>query len=138
MAPFFLSVTLLLPPASIAPSDNELIRSLVSARLVTHRRLAPGGLRLSTNWCTPLTTTMWMVVRVHRRASNGWTTAHMTGTSSFTDALVFMIDIADLADGRHTKDMHIPLLTRRQAQQCVISLFCHQLRTNTSSAHQLA
>src|SRR5437667_7393336 len=137
MALFSLSATLLLPPASIAPSNNELIRSLVATCLITHRRLAPWRLWLSANWRTSLTTTMWMVTRVHYRASHRWAATHMTRTSGFTNALIFMIDIADLSDGCHTQDMDIPLLTRRKTQQCIISFFGHQLGSDTSSTHQL-
>src|SRR6266536_5384338 len=137
MALFSLSATLLPPPACIAPSDNEAISSLVSARLITQRWLAPGGLRLTTNWCASLTTSMRMITWVHNRSTNGGATTHMTRTPGFTDATSLMINVAYLPGGRHTKDMDIALLTGRQAEQCVVTFFRHQLSTNACATHYL-
>src|SRR5579859_378082 len=114
-----------------------MIGSLILTSLITHRRFAPGSLRLPTNWRTALAATMRMVARVHDGAANGRTAAHMSCPSSLADALVLMIDVANLPNGRHTKNMHAALLARRQTQQRVIALFCHQLRACTRAARHL-
>src|SRR5437660_11430028 len=113
MALFSLSATLLPPPASIAPPDNEAIRPLVPAGLVAQGGFAPGGLWLAANRRATFATAMRMVTRVHHRASHSRTTAHMSRTSRFPDADILMIDVAHLPDGRHTENMDITLLTRR-------------------------
>src|SRR6266699_6236561 len=106
---------MLLPPASIATTHNELIGPLVVARLIPQCGLAPGRLRLTANRRTPLTTTMWMVARIHNRATDGRTAAHMAGTPGFTDAAVLVIDIAYLPDGCRAKNMNTTLLTLGKA-----------------------
>src|SRR6266704_2471032 len=136
--PFFSCARHLLPPpASIATPDDELVSSFIFSCLITQRRLAPGGLRLSTNRRTTLSTTMWMVARVHCRATNGRTTTQVPGTPGFTKTLVLMIDVAHLANGGHTQDIDAALLTRRQTQQCIVALFRHQLCACTCSTHHL-
>src|SRR2546421_2899853 len=128
---------LLPPPTSIATPDDELVRSLIFSCPITQRRLAPGGLRLSTNRRTPLTATMWMVARVHCRATNGRTTTQVPGTPGFTETLVLMINVAHRANGGHTQDIDSALLTRRQTQQCIVPLFRHQLCACTCPTHHL-
>src|SRR6266516_5785413 len=137
MALFSFSVTLLPPPACITPSDNEAIGPLVVTRLVTKRGLAPGRLRLASDWRSSLTTTMRMVARVHHRSTNGRATTHVTRTPGLTDALILMVNIAYLPDGRHAEDVHVTLLTRRQTQQRVVPFFRHQLRADACAAHNL-
>jgi len=114
MALFSLSATLLLPPARVTATDNEAIRSLIITSSVTHCWLAPGCLWLATDRCTALTTTMWMVTRVHNRATDCWAATHMTGTSGLTNAAVLVINVAYLADGRHTQNVYAALLARRE------------------------
>src|SRR5579859_1275251 len=138
MGPFSLSATLLFPPACIASADNEAISPLIITSLVAHCRLAPWCLRLPSNRGTTLTTTMWVIHRVHGRATHGRATSHMTGFTCLTDRAVLMIDIADLADGCHTENMYVALLTRGQAQQSIIALFRHQLGANARAAYHLA
>src|SRR5579872_618774 len=111
MALFFVSETLLLPPTSIATPYNVVVSALIVTGLVTKSRFAPRGLRLSADWRTALTTTMRMVAGVHHRATHGWANTHMALTPGFTNALVLVIEIAHLPDGRHAEDMHPALLT---------------------------
>src|SRR5579862_9562541 len=99
MAPFSLSATYLLPPASVAAPDNKAIRSLVIARLVAQRGFAPGRLRLPTDRCAALATAVRMIARVHNGSTDGRTPAQVTRAPGFADAAVLMIDIADLAHG---------------------------------------
>src|SRR6266487_3705098 len=128
---------MLSPPASIATAHNKLIGLFISARLITQSRLTPGRLWLPTYGRTPLTTTMWVVARIHNRASHRRTTPHMTRTPSFANAAVLMIYIAHLSYCCHTEDMHLALLSRWQAYQGIITLFCHKLSTCTRATHHL-
>src|SRR5579883_520919 len=138
MALFSLSATFLSPPASVAAPDNKTIGSLVVARLVSQRRLAPGGLRLTADRRTALAAAMRMVARIHDRASHGWTPPHVARAPGLADAAVLMVDIPHLADGGRAEDMHAALLARRQAHQGIIALFGHQLCPSPGPAHQLA
>src|SRR5689334_17919809 len=81
---------------------------------------------------------MWMVARVHHRATHRWTTAHVARAPGLTDGAVLVIDIAYLSDSRHAQDMYPALLARWQAKLGIITLFRHQLRAHTRAAHQLA
>src|SRR5947209_9913463 len=126
------------PPASIATAHNKLIGLFISARLITQSRLTPGRLWLPTYGRTPLTTTMWVVSRIHNRSSHRRTTPHMTRTPSFANAAVLMIYIAHLSYRCRTEDMHLALLSRWQAYQGIISLFCHKFSTRTRTKHHLA
>src|SRR5581483_10962734 len=83
-------------------------------------------------------TTMRMVSWVHHRASHGWTTPQMTRAPSLTKADILMIDVSDLSDGRHAEDVDVALLSRRQTNERIIALFCHQLRANTCTTHKLS
>src|SRR2546428_10489312 len=93
--PFFLERDISLHPlASIATPDNKAVSPLILARFIAQRRFAPWCLRLTTNWRTTFAATMGVVARVHRRASHGRTTPHMTRTPSLADAAVLMIHVA--------------------------------------------
>src|SRR5260370_36807766 len=117
---------MLSPPARIATTHDELIRTLIPARPVTQSRLAPRRLRLTTDGRTPLSTTMWMVTWIHSRSSNRWTSPHMSRTSSLPDALVLVIYIAYFSNRCHAVDMHPALLTRWQTYQRIIAFFCQR------------
>src|SRR5437667_10216698 len=139
MVPFFSSATCLLsPPACIAAANNEAIRPLIPTRLVSHRGFTPRCLRLTTNRGTAFATAMWVIAWIHGRTTYNRATAHVSCPTSFTNALILMINIANLADGRHTHDMNVALLTRWQTQQGIIAFFCHKLSTYTCAPAKLA
>src|SRR5579875_3806281 len=98
MALFSFSATFLLPPASVTTSYNKAIRSLIFACLIYHRRFAPGSLRLPTNGRTAFAAAMRMIARVHDRSADAGTTAHVTRSPGLADALVFMVNIPNLAN----------------------------------------
>src|SRR6266566_307878 len=128
---------LLSPPTSIATPNDETVGSLVPTSLVTQSGLAPGRLWLSTDGSAALTTPVRMVTWVHGRATHTWTAPHMASAARFTNVEVLMISIPYLADGGHAQNMYTTLLTRRQADQGIIALFCHQLCSCTSTAYHL-
>src|SRR5437879_7243017 len=136
--PFFSGARhLLLPPTSIATPNDELIRSLIITSFVTQSRFAPGGLWLSTNWCTALTTAMRMVAWVHHRSTYGRTAAQMARTPGLTKTAVLVINITHLPDRCHAENMHTTLLARWQAQLGVIALIRHQMGANASPSGHL-
>src|SRR5262249_50769633 len=113
------------------------ISSLIFTRLVAHCRFPPRCLRLATNWCTPLTTTMWVLAWVHGRTTYNRATAHTSCATSFTNAPILLINVANLANGCHTHDMDVTLLARWQTKQGIIPFFRHKLRTDTRAPDKL-
>src|SRR5947209_3780027 len=111
MALFWLSATLLLPPARITATDNKAIRSLIVTGLVAHSRFAPGCLWLSADRSATFTTTMWVIGWVHCRATYGRTAPQMTRTTSLTNADILMLRIAHLPNSCHTQNINVALLT---------------------------
>src|SRR6266704_805594 len=110
--PFFSGARHLLPPpTSIATPNDEMICSLVPTSFVTQSRFAPGGLWLSTNWCTAFTTTMRMVAWVHHRSTYSRTATHMARSSGFTETAVLVVDVTHLPDCCHTQNVYTALLT---------------------------
>src|SRR5258707_5963179 len=102
--PFFSGARhLLLPPTSIATPNDEMICSLIITSFVTHSRFAPGCLRLPTNWCAAFTTTMRMVVWVHRRSTYGRTTTHIARKPGLTNTAGLVIDVIHLPDQCHAE-----------------------------------
>src|SRR6266568_2340582 len=66
--PFFIERAIVSQPLNelfTALFDYEAVRSLVSTRFVTLGRNTPWCYRVTSARSTPLTTTMWMVNRVH-------------------------------------------------------------------------
>jgi hypothetical protein len=78
-----------------------------------------------------------MVAWVHDRASDSGTAAQVSCTSSFTYNPILVINVSYLADGCQTEDVHTSQFTRWQANECVVSLFCHQLRSDASTSYHL-
>src|SRR5437763_2913990 len=138
MVPFFLSATCLpSPPACVATANNEAIRPLIATRLVSHCGFAPGCLWLTTNWCTAFTTAMWVIAWVHGRTAYRRASTHMSCTTSFTNALILMVNVANLTDGGHTHDMDFALLTGWETKLGVIPFFRHKLCTYTCAPYEL-
>src|SRR5579883_529655 len=131
LAPY--GVRLLLP----AP-DDVLVGLLVAARARAHGRLAPLGLRLAADRRASLATAVRVVVRVHDRATDAGTPAHVARTSGLADVLVLMIRIADHTDGGAGRDGHQTHLARGHAQGGVVAFARHQLRGGAGGAHQLS
>src|SRR5687767_8433170 len=78
------------------PLHNELVGSLVIARLITQCGLAPGG-----HGVIPLhsafTSAMGVIHRIHHHAANRRPNSAMPRPSGFTYRHVFVIEIAYLA-----------------------------------------
>ena len=93
---------------------------------------------LTTNGGVTFTTAVRMVVRVHYNAAVCRTNAQPTGTTSFTDADVFSVDVANHTDGSTAVDVYFTDFARGQTQQSVVAFFCHQLSAGASTTSHLA
>jgi hypothetical protein len=98
----------LLSLRSPAPDDHR-VSALVVAGSGLHW-LAPLGFRLTTDWRLAFTATMRMVARVHSRPADSWPAASVSIASRFSNYDVFVIDIPDLAKGRHAIEVDEPHL----------------------------
>src|SRR5712691_1124248 len=63
-----------------------------------------------------------MVHRVHRHAAHVRPLAQPSAAPRLADGNVLVIEIADLADGRHSVDEDLAYLARRQLHRCVLTL----------------
>src|SRR4051794_21988603 len=113
-------------PLRPAASDNHGVGALVIACLSLYR-LTPLRSRLAANRCFSLTTAVRMVARVHRRATNGWSSTAMSIAACLTDDDVFVIDVADLPEGGHAIQVNEPDFTGRHTNLRVIAGLRHQL-----------
>src|ERR1035438_1262008 len=87
----------LLAPAA----DDKCIGPLVVARLVSARRLAPWGDRVASAGGLAFAAAVGMVDRVHRHAAVGRIDALPAVAAGFADRDIFVVGIANLADGGH-------------------------------------
>ena len=74
-----------------------------------------------------LATTMRMVARVHDHSANFGPTAHVPRAAGLADALVLVIEVADLADGGHAAHVDATDLARRHAHLRVLAFLGEQL-----------
>src|SRR5205807_4713319 len=83
-------------------------------------------------------TAVGMVKGIHRHAADGGTLAPPAALASLADVLVFVLDIANLANRRVTKDGDPPHLTRRHPDLGVVALAGQQLRGHPRRADDLS
>src|SRR5207248_10930257 len=91
-------------------------------------RLAPRRLGRHANWRLPLTTAVRMVAWRHHRAAHLRAAPHVPRSAGLADLLVLVVEVAHLANGRHTLGAHPPHLAGREADGGVIALLGEQLR----------
>src|SRR5579863_6988866 len=104
------------------PADDQIVRRLFLARLVSLRRLAPRRLRMVALRLS-LATAVRMVNRVHRDSAHVAALAEPSRASRLADRNILMVEIADLADGGAALRLDHPLLARGQLEQRHLSLF---------------
>ncbi len=80
---------------------------------------------------------MRVVIRVHDGTADGRTPAHVAFAPRLADLDIFMLDVADLADGCHAGDRHIAQFAGRQAEQRKAVFLRHQLRHDSGRAGKL-
>src|ERR1700678_3764411 len=119
-----------------APADDQIVRRLFLARLVSLGGLAPRRLGM-VSFRLALATAMRMVNRVHRDSTHVTALAEPSRTPGLTDRNIFMVEIADLADSGAAIRLHHPLLARRQLEQRHLALFGHQLRLHARTTRAL-
>src|SRR5688572_1597956 len=84
------------------------------------------------------TTTERVIHRVHRHAAHVRALPEPTAATGFSDRDVLVIDVADLPDGRHTLDVDLSDLARRQLDRRVLTLARDQLHRRPGAARHLA
>src|SRR5207247_1256522 len=119
-------------------SHNHLLRTLVSARLVSARRLSPWRHRIATAGSFAFAAAVWMVHRIHRYAANVRPDSPPARASRFTQRNVFMFDVADLAHSRAAFNRNAPHFARRHAQLSVIAFLRQQLRKRSGRPRHLS
>src|SRR5436190_16669947 len=92
-------------------SDDHLLGALVLTRLVTTRRLTPGRHRIAAAGSLTFTTAVRVVHRVHRHAAHVRANPFPTRTPRLAERNIFVLDIADLANGRPALNRHAPHFT---------------------------
>src|SRR4051794_175615 len=102
--PFFVDLAIALLLSSAV--DDELVGPLVVTRLIATRRLAPRSPRVTSAGSLALTTAVRVIDRVHGDAAVVRTLAQPARTSGLADRNVFVVEVADLPDGRHAIDEH--------------------------------
>src|SRR5271156_7071526 len=122
---------------SLRPSaDDQIVRRLFLARLVSLGGLAPRRLRMVT-FRLALATAVRMVNGIHRDSAHVTALTQPSRAPGLADRDIFVIEITDLADGRAAIGLHHPLLARRQLEQRHLTLFRHQLRLHARAACDL-
>src|SRR4051794_32752996 len=98
------------------PGANDVLPGdLVASGSVAHGGLTPWRLGWHARRRLALATTVRVVARRHRDASGLRSAAHVPRTTGLANALVFVIEVADLADRGHAAHVGPPDLTTRHA-----------------------
>src|SRR5208283_6208913 len=117
-------------------ADDQIVRRLLLARLVALGGLAPRRLGM-VSFGLALATAVRMVNRVHRDSTDMTALAEPSRAPGLTDRNIFMVEVADLADGSAAIRLHHPLLARGQLEQSHLALFGHQLSLHARAAREL-
>src|SRR4051812_904 len=106
--PFFSERPILL---ALPLADDHVGGALVAARLFTHRHLAPRRGGRTSRRRAGFAAAVRMVDRVHRDTANRRTLAEMALAAGFTDHFVFVVEVAELADGGAANDLNLAHFT---------------------------
>src|SRR5437764_2365931 len=131
---------LLIPhPLFNSPVAHDHLRgALVLAGLVAARRLPPGRNGVPTATGLSFAAAVRVVNGVHGYAADVGPDAVPARAPGLAVRDIFVLDVADLTDGRVADDRHAPNLARRHTHLSVVSLLRNQLREAASRAHQLS
>src|SRR5205807_7223758 len=99
-----------------AIAHDHFLRALVAARLITTRRLSPGGNGISAARGLAFSAAVRMVHRIHGHAANVRPDSFPAGTPCLTVRYVFVFDVADLAYRGHANHRHLAHFAGRHAQ----------------------
>src|SRR5688572_14518625 len=125
---------LLLLPAS---HDVAVGGPRAAARLVALRGFAPRRHRMVA-LALAFAAAHRMIDRVHDGAAHRRPDAAVAFPSCLTLRHVLVVDVADLPNGRHARDLHEPGLARRQLQRGVVAFLREQLRLRAGAPAHLA
>src|ERR1700756_1457955 len=117
--------------------DDEPIGTLVVARLVSTRRLAPRGHRMTSTGSLAFAAAVRVIDWIHGHAAVVRTAsgpAHATGLAN-RDVLV--IGVAYLPDRGHAILQNLARLAGRQLDERVVAFLGHQLRRTARRTHHL-
>src|SRR5215470_8642449 len=137
IARFLASVTAFHNLKLLTALHNVLVRALVVARLLAQRRESPGRLRMIALYAA-FATAVRMVNRVHCHTANRGTNTAPTRTACFAEVLVFMVEVADLANRGHAIHGKLPNFSRGQLDQRNVALFAEQLRRSSRRTNDLS
>jgi hypothetical protein len=79
-----------------------------------------------------------VINRVHCRAADFWTLAHVSCAPGLTDRHVLVVKVRDLAHGCHAEKWDEAHLARRHADGGKCALFRNELRSGSGGADHLA
>src|SRR5580693_1085905 len=82
-------------------------------------------------------TTVRVIDRVHRNTAVGRANALPAVASGFADGNIFVVRVADLADGCHALDQHLAGLAGRQLEQRVVAFLGDQVDLRAGGASHL-
>src|SRR5438094_961969 len=119
------------------PLHNELIGSFVVSCFVAQGRHTPwshGMIPLHAAFAS----TVWMINGIHNNTAYRWTDSQVPSTSGFPHRNVFVIEIPDLSDRRHTINIHQPHFTRRQLHMRIAAFLGDKLRRGSGAASHLS
>src|SRR5229473_653114 len=126
------------PLLLVAPTHDVAIGRLVVASLLTLRRLAPRGHRMTTARGAAFAAAMRMIDRVHRNATHRGAMTKPAIAPRLGDDDVLLVRVRYRADGGAAIGAHHAHLTRRQAEQRVAGVAADELGIGAGGARHLA
>src|SRR3954465_1631454 len=110
--PFFNERVMCYPLFLAAARDDHRSRTLVTARLLTLRLLAPRRNWMTTSCCFTFTTTVRVIDRVHDHTANGRTNTAPAHRAGLADLAQAVFGVADFTHGGTALDVHATDFTR--------------------------
>ena len=111
---------------------------LLRAGAMAHGGLAPRGLGRHAGGRLALAAAVRMVARVHDHAAHLGPAAHVASAAGLAEALVLVVEVADLADRGHAAHVDAADLAGGQADLGVVALLGQELGRGAGRAHDLA
>src|SRR6266850_101819 len=127
-----------IPPLLFLPSrhDEAIRRSGAAPGLVTLRRLAPWGHRMVA-LALALAAAHRMIDGIHHRAADRRTEAAPADPPRLADRDVLVVEVADLADGRHAPERDQPHLAGWQLERRAVALLRQELGLSARAPAEL-
>src|SRR5487761_146948 len=121
----------------LAPLNKQTNRRLPLARLRAQSGKAPRRLRMVALHAA-FPAAVGMIHRIHRDAANRGPASMPARAARLAVGDVFMVQIAELADGSHALERKLPRFPGRQLDESNIALLAEQLRRAAGGTHELA